>query len=168
MKTILSFVLVILISSILQAQKTGVYRMLFTSRSAVVDTSVKGWRNLSEDKIPRIIKVDLNSDGTPEIIETNYASCSSSGCTWIFKDGKSKKELGKIVGATVYILHKKNNGFNDIETYWKQGFNKATAFFYSFNEGRYKEIKKSELYGDDLKKYFSNKPQFTEEIKELK
>ena len=46
--------------------------------------------------------------------------------------------------------------------------NKAIVYNYSFEKGKYKETNKIEISGKDLKNYFSNKPQFTEELKELK
>jgi len=154
-------ILLFLLSTISYPQ----YRTLFTSRSTQPDYS--GGKQLEENKVPRNLKLDLNKDGSPEIIETSYGNCSSNGCLWQIKDGKTQKNIGQVKGETVYVLKNKSDGFNDLETFWKLGGGKATVYFYSYSKGTYKEVKNKNLSGDQIPKYFEKKPPFTKELKEL-
>ncbi|MBI3587508.1 MAG: hypothetical protein HY088_10295 [Ignavibacteriales bacterium] len=173
-KTYKYFTLLFLLNSfVAQAQMKAEYRMFFTQRSALPDTSLGAdvqafFEDYDKERPLRSFSVDLNGDGSKEEFVVSDILCGSSNCTWVIFDREHRMSLGTLNAGIIYISRKKSEDYPLLETYASLGSEQSIVSFFTFRNGSYHETKRVVLTGGDAKKYFANKPPNDMGGKELK
>lgn len=156
------FFLTFFLGSDLQAQQPLLkYRLKVTLQMARWDSSLSDdiREKLSDDdgRPLKSVFVDLNEDGFDEKFVPNELLCGNGGCPWLIYDPRTKKVLGSVDGAVLYVGTKKDRGYFPIEAYWKLSAAQATVTTYSFSKGAYRKVKTLNLSGSQINDYFEKK-----------
>ena len=113
-------------------------------RPMMADLEIKSEAELKKNALDtRITLIDLNSDGTPEVVAQGMVSCGATGNCPFWVLGKAKlgyKLLLKGEAQTFTIQTSGTNGFRDIVLSRHGSYSSGDLTHYQYHEGAYHEV----------------------------
>jgi hypothetical protein len=117
----------------------------FSRASAVVDEDIPEFvRQAFADDDGRPMKsvsVDLNNDKYPEKLILNEFLCGNGGCPWLVYSPQLNKVIGRLDAQTIVIPDTSSEGYKQIHTSWRLGWDRSVAAVYKFRDGAYEQEK---------------------------
>jgi len=113
-------------------------------RPDMPDLEIESEKQLAEAALDTRIKmIDLNHDGTPEVVAQGMAGCSPTGnCSfWVFeKTSRGYKLLLNGFGQTFTVQKASTNGFRDIVVAMQGSATDSGLTVYRYEDGKYHDV----------------------------
>jgi len=100
-------------------------------------------------------KIDLNGDGTEDIIvEADSSICGTGGCPYAILEGLTYKRIATLFGNPVILSDERINGYPVISSYAHMNAESGNYSVLVFDGNKYKEVSRLLLKGDSLVELF--------------
>ncbi|HUT08329.1 MAG TPA: hypothetical protein VMY15_05740 [Candidatus Latescibacteria bacterium] len=137
-------------------------KTFFTVRSAQPDDTlppeIRKEFEKDDDSPLRSVAIDLNGDGKEEKFVLCGVLSAAGGPQWLVYDPAKGAARGIIIGTIVFIDRESDDGYPELETYWRQGGTMSVVFRYKYARGRYGRVGTQAMTLWETSEYFRAMP----------